>query len=343
MSPSSLKWAAAAAVATAVAVPIAAVAQSGDQGPPPPPTAAGGQTVTTVAQGVPIPIAFAFGGGKVFVGAGGSEDGKTPGGIFLLGHGQAARVPGTKGFTAGVVWHKGKLYASSNKNLVAWSKWNKQAKKFDKKEIIFKGAKSFDGFSGLAFGPNGRLYAGIQLQAPKYDHKKSPEPISQEVVSMNADGTDLRSVATGLRQPWQLTFVKGRKYPFGSMLAQDETKVIPPDFIYVAKPGSNYGFPTCTFRRPKSEACKGVTKPFRLLPKHTSPQGITHIGKKLYVAFFGGLPKQGPEIVTMGSRRKTSKPKPFLTGYAAPVVAVGAHAGRIYTGDLTGAIYRVTP
>ena len=58
-----------------------------------------------------------------------------------------------------------------------------------------------------------------------------------------------------------------------------------------------------------------------------------------------GGPGRGPRAHARVAaiRRKTSKPKPFLTGYAAPVVAVGAHAGRVYTGDLTGAIYRVKP
>ena len=33
--------------------------------------------------------------------------------------------------------------------------------------------------------------------------------------------------------------------------------------------------------------------------------------------------------------------KPFLSGYVAPVLAVGTRNGNVYTGDLTGAIYRV--
>ena len=33
--------------------------------------------------------------------------------------------------------------------------------------------------------------------------------------------------------------------------------------------------------------------------------------------------------------------KPFLSGYVAPVLAVGTRKGNVYTGDLTGAIYRV--
>ena len=34
---------------------------------------------------------------------------------------------------------------------------------------------------------------------------------------------------------------------------------------------------------------------------------------------------------------------PFLTGYGVPVIAVGTAGGKLYTGDQSGAIYRVTP
>jgi hypothetical protein len=33
--------------------------------------------------------------------------------------------------------------------------------------------------------------------------------------------------------------------------------------------------------------------------------------------------------------------KTFLSGYVAPVLAVGTRKGFVYTGDLTGSIYRV--
>jgi hypothetical protein len=72
--------------------------------------------------------------------------------------------------------------------------------------------------------------------------------------------------------------------------------------------------------------------------------GITNIGKRLYVALFGGLPNDGPEVVSLSSKKgNKSAPKPVLKGYVAPVLALGSHGGRLYTGDLTGAIYSVKP
>ena len=56
------------------------------------------------------------------------------------------------------------------------------------------------------------------------------------------------------------------------------------------------------------------------------------------MALFGGL-GQGPVVVSMNTAGKQIKP--FLSGYVAPVLAVGTRSGYVYTGDLTGAIYRV--
>jgi hypothetical protein len=68
--------------------------------------------------------------------------------------------------------------------------------------------------------------------------------------------------------------------------------------------------------------------------------GLGAIGKRLYVALFGGL-GTGPEVVSVPL--KGGKATPFLTGYVAPVLAIGVHRGWLYTGDLTGAVYRVKP
>jgi hypothetical protein len=65
--------------------------------------------------------------------------------------------------------------------------------------------------------------------------------------------------------------------------------------------------------------------------------GIGSIGKTLYVSLFGGTGK-GPEVVEMSEK---GQPRPLLTGFAAPVIALGINKGSIYVGDLTGSIYKV--
>ncbi len=343
MSRSSFRRTLAAAAVAACAVPAAASAQ---QGPPPPPTATSGHPVKTLAQGVPTPIMFAFGAKSVFVAAGGAEDGTAKGGIFLVHKGQATRVPGTvQAPVYGLAWRKGALYASSGAKLIRYTKWN--GAKFKRSKVLFNGGKSFPGFNGIAFSSAGRLFAGVSFSGDQYDAAQDPAPFAQSVVRFVRNRKKhklvLKTVSRGIRQPWKLEFVGKDTEPFVTDLAQDSLpEPAPPDQIIHARQGKNYGFPTCT-RLPGS-SCSQFASPFRLLPEHSSPMGIDSIGTKLYVALFGGLPNDGPEVVSLSSKKgNNAAPKPVLKGYVAPVLALGAHNGRLYTGDLTGAIYSVKP
>jgi glucose/arabinose dehydrogenase len=319
--------AAVAALSISLVVPAAAAAQG-----PPPPAAANGQPVKTLAHGVPTPTEFAFFKRTVFVGAFGPEDG-SGGGVYRIRKGKAKRIRSSGKTVSGIAWRKGSLYVASGPKIVRMSRWN--GRRFLRKKTIYTGPAGFTGFSGLAFGSDHRLYSGVQLN-DQTDQKPDTGPFARSVVSLTARGKDIRTVATGLRQPWQLTFVSGNPNPFVSVL-DDERTPTPPDWIVNAKPGENYGYPTCTGSSKKD--CKGFAKPIALLPNHASPMGLSPIGQTLYVALFGGLGKSGPEVVSMNTGGKQIRP--FLTGYAAPVLAVGTRKGNVYTGDLTGAIYRV--
>jgi glucose/arabinose dehydrogenase len=325
------KYAALAALTVSLVVPAAAGAQA-----PPPPTAANGATVKTLAQGLPTPTQFAFYKRAVFVSAfGDPEDADVKGGVYRIRKGRARRLRNAPRTVAGIAWRKGtrKLYVSNNKRIVVLSRWN--GHRFLRSRTLVRGPAGFNGFSGLAFGPDGRLYSGVQLNDAT-DEKPDNSPFARSVISMKPNGTDIQVVAKGLRQPWQLTFVNGFPNPFVSVLA-DESTPTPPDWIVNAKPGEDYGYPTCT--RLQNQGCQGFDKPLALLENHASPMGISPIGRTLYVALFGGL-GQGPVVVSMNTAGR--QVTPFLSGYAAPVLAVGTRKNNVYTGDLTGAIYRVS-
>ena len=324
--------AALAALAAWLLVPAAASAQ----GPPPPPTAANGATVQTLAQGLPTPTQFAFYRRAVFVSAfGDPEDTTVKGGVFRIRKGKARRLRNAPRTVAGIAWRKGtrKLYVSNNRRIVVLSRWN--GHRFLRSRTIYTGPAGFTGFSGLAFGPDGRLYSGVQLN-DQTDEQPDNGPFARSVVSMKPNGTDIQVVAKGLRQPWQLTFVQGISNPFVSVLADERTPA-PPDWIVNAKSGQDYGYPTCT--QLQKQPCHGFAKPIALLENHASPMGISPIGRTLYVALFGGLTPEHPVVVSMNTAGKQITP--FLSGYVAPVLAVGTRRGFVYTGDLTGAIYRV--
>jgi glucose/arabinose dehydrogenase len=327
----------------------AAAATAGAQAPPPP-TAPGGQAVTTVATGVATPTSFAFDDATntLFVGAYGDEKTGKGGGVLAVGPGATAAtpVPGLDAPVFGVTFHDGSLYVSTvdaktqTGKIVVASQWNGTS--FGSTKTIFDAKSTVGAVNGIAFGPDGRLYGGGSLIVDinkKGKAKKAPFPYPYSVFSIRADGSGFKVVSRGLRQPFQLTFPGTATNPFVTVLSQEVGK-IPGDAIVVARSGQNYGFPNCFLG--VGRKCRGAhyAKPFLTLPQHSSPQGIGSTADTLYVALFGGLTPGKPEVVAIPVGG--GKPTPFLTGFVAPVIATNVLNGSVYTGDLTGTIYKVT-
>jgi hypothetical protein len=320
---------------------FAATAVAAPKGPPPPPKSANGKKAETVGNVVGVPTAFAFYKGTTFVASFGDEVTLKGGGVYTLGMLGATKIPGTPSGVTGLIQHGGTFYAAAvtkqGGKIVAMTGWN--GTKFAKIKTVFDAKSTVGSVNGLAWH-NGRIYGGGGLVNDIAKNGKvppSPFPYPYSVFSIQPNGKGFKQIASGLRQPWQLTFVKGNNSPFVSVLSQ-ETDPVPDDAIVNAEQGQDYGFPGC-FAGVGTE-CKGsdFAQPFITLPPHTSPQGIQGVGTTLYVALFGGLGK-GPEVVSMPAKAG-AKPTPVLTGYAAPVVSLGITGKTIYTGDVAGFIYK---
>jgi glucose/arabinose dehydrogenase len=337
---------AAASVVTAGVVASAATAA----GPPPPPKGVGGAKVQQVAAGLHTPTSFAFGAGTLFEGDGGSETAKPPnGGVFAIKHGAATLINGSPQFVAGLAWHKGALYVSGGSitgphsavwRLLKWSGWNGET--FTKRRTIYTAPKKFQGFNGVAFGANGRLYVGVDVGLTNgNDHGPAKTPYVYDILSLKPNGKDFKVFATGVRQPWQLAFPKGSSSPFVSDLGQDKGAKNPPDFVLRVKHGDNYGFPHCNWI--VLSKCKGFKKPFQQFGPHTDIMGLAIIGKRLYMTSFLGSTGKGPggEVLSMPLKGGTAKP--VVKGFVAPTVGLGSHGGSLYVGELTGQVFKVTP
>jgi glucose/arabinose dehydrogenase len=329
---------------------LAATAQA-DGGPPPPPVASNGATVDQVASGLGTPTSFAFGGGSVFEGDGGTgQEGPPNGGVFLIKGGQATLLPGSPQFVAGVAWHDGALYGSGGVvtgpsgatwELFKWSGWNGST--FDKQQVIYTAPEGFQGFNGVAFGPDGRLYVGADVGLLNgNDHASDGHsPFLYEILSVKPNGRDLRVFARGIRQPWQLAFKGDSPSPFVSALGQDEGITDPLDFVLKVSGGQNYGFPACIWTATTS--CGGFATPFKFFAPHTDIMGLAIIGNRLFMTSFAGPHGAGPGGEVLSMSLSTKQVEPFVTGFVAPVVGLGQNAGKLYIGELTGQAFRVTP
>src|SRR5215471_3663991 len=298
---------------------------------PPLPRATGHRTVTVVARGVPTPTEFAFFAGRLFVaGYGDEHNSKVPGGLYVLGGGKAIRVPGSPQHVWGVAAAKNTLYLSTNQALLAWSGWN--GTRFRKTRVV-RTPDPYGSFKAPAVGPDGLIYVGADAYSPP------PTPNSSaSFVSVDPATGSTSVIATGMRQPWQPVFLPGRALPLVSDLNQDDLGPHRPrDYLLAIERGADYGFPSCPA---KPRTCAIYTQPLVRFPAHASPMGIAYLKGKVYVALYGGL-GNGPVVVSMPPRG--GKPTPFLSGFPAPVIALGTAGGKLYVGDQSGVIYRVTP
>ncbi|MEP7022378.1 MAG: hypothetical protein ABJB47_00895, partial [Actinomycetota bacterium] len=333
-----------AGLATTLAFALGAPVASASSGPPPPPVSTNGHKVELVASGLKTPTSFAFGHGMVFVGDGGSESSGPPnGGVYVLKNGAAVKIPSRLKFVAGLAWHNNKLYISGGVlahgrpswRLISWSGWN--GKTFTVRKSLYVAGKKFDGFNGIGFGANGRLYAGVDVGlTDNNDH--GPAGTSShlyDILTFRPNGTDMRVFAKGMRQPWQLAFQAGSNAPFVTDLGQDKGVKNPPDFVLHVHAGDNYGFPTCNHT--VAEKCQGFTTPFRSFAPHTDLMGIAvHTGTLYMTSFLGG--GKGGEVFTLGLRSHVLKP--LLKRFVAPTVGLGLHHGYVYVGELTGQVFR---
>jgi hypothetical protein len=303
------------------------------KGPPPLPKAASGAKVTVVARGVPTPTAFAFLAGQTFAGGFGDEEHpKITGGVYLLKGGKATKVAGSPAHVLGLASAGSTLYVSDGMRILAWSGWN--GTKFATSKVVVTGPKRFSGFNGLFVASSGTLYTGVSLgNGKKADYAHGTTPYANDVLSVDVANGALHIIARGFRQPWQFTAVPGRKNPLVSDLGQDNLKKASTDTIKLVVPGTNTGFPNCPS---VASTCSKYAKPFARFPAHASPMGLGVVGTTLYAALFGGTGK-GPEVVSIPASGGAYSP--VLTGFVAPVVALSTHAGSVYVGDLTGAIY----
>jgi glucose/arabinose dehydrogenase len=315
------------ALAAAIALSAGTAAAAGS----PLPTATGHRTVTLVARGVPTPTEFALFDGRLFVSGYGDESNSfVKGGVYLLAGGKAIRVPGSPDHVYGLAAGRNALYLSTSQSLIAWSGWN--GTRFRKARVI-KTPEGYGGFRGPIVGPDGLIYVGVYTEPPVF----GPPP-SRSFVSVDPATGATKVIANGMRQPWMPVFVPGRTLPLVSDLNQDDLGPHRPlDYLIAIARGANYGFPSC----PASPAsCAGYSKPLVTFPAHSSPMGLGYLNGKLYIALYVGLGK-GPVVVSMPPGGGT--PTPFVSGFPAPVIALGIARGSLYTGDQSGAIYRVTP
>ena len=135
------------------------------------------------------------------------------------------------------------------------------------------------GWKYIAFGPDGRLY--VPVGAP-CNICKSEDEVYASITSINADGTDKKIVASGVRNTVGFTWHPVTKELWFTdngrdMLGDD---VPPCELNRASEAGLHFGYPYChggTISDPEFgslEPCSKFTKPTQTLGAHVAPLGI---------------------------------------------------------------------
>ena len=288
-----------------------------------------GYQATTYATGLVHPTAMSFGpDGRLYV----SQD---TGEIVSVVHGM--RHPRTFAsklvVPLGLLWHDGKLYASESGRVQLFTK--NGAHRTIVRGLPFKLHQQ----DSIVAGPDGRLYLG---SGSTCDSCVERDPRSAAILSFRPDGSDLRVVASGLRNPYGLVFV-GRSL-YATVNGKDKLgDGEPAEMVVRIRQGADYGWPDCWPSYALAKligSCADVTPPIAYLEPHSSADGIASWRGDLFVAEWGEYlhNKHGRVVVRIRRGHATT----FATGFGHPLALAVSPSGDLLVADWgRGVIYAI--
>lgn len=192
----------------------------------------------------------------------------------------------------------------------------------------------------IVAGPDGRLYLGSGSTCNACAER---DRRSAAILSFRTDGSDLRVVATGLRNPYGLLFHAGVLY--ATVNGRDDLgDAEPGDEVVRVRRGADYGWPGCwpnVVLHRLQGACRGVAAPLAYLEPHSSADGIAWWRGGLVVAEWGEYlsSRHGRVLV----RIVHGRPQTFATGFDHPLALAVGPSGDLLVADWgRGAIYRIS-
>jgi glucose/arabinose dehydrogenase len=332
--------AAASATALTVVAAVLAVAAGGtSQGIRVP----AGFRVETFARGLSQPTAMAYGpDGRIYVT-------QTGGSLVAIRRGTRRPVVLLRGLRTplGLAWRGRDVFVSEQGRL---ERFTLSGGRLVGRRVIVKGLPFGEHQQDNVVFHNGRLWWG---SGSTCDACKERDPRSAAVLSLRPDGSDLRVMARGLRNPYGLAVQRGTGRLYASVNGQDELGTAsdpePAEMVVVVRRGAFYGWPRCwpnarTLRL--SGSCAGVTKPAVYLEPHSSADGIAFWRGDLFVAEWGQyLSKRfGRRVVRVelrpnGTARRVTT---FASGFAHPLaLLVDRRRGLLVADWGRGIVYRI--
>ncbi|MCA1367226.1 PQQ-dependent sugar dehydrogenase [Bradyrhizobium sp. BRP14] len=287
---------------------------------------------------VPAAREMAVCGDILFVGTKGSSVYAVP-----LAGGRARRVASGLSAPNGVACSRGRLFVASRDRITAFDIGPQGAlsgRRDIRRDLPSSGAHSL---RYIAVGPDSRLY--VSLGSPC--NICQPRGLQGTIVRMKQDGSDLRRVASGVRNSVGFDWRGGTMF-FTDNGADRMGDDIPPDELNALRPGGFYGFPYFGGRIPL-KGLEDATPPARQIPPvfnfqaHVAALGIhffRSLGGDALVAEHGSWDRSVPvgyQVVRVrfqGGRPVSATT--FLTNVGRPVDVKEAPDGSILVSDDAG-------
>jgi len=303
-----------------------------------------GYGVTTFASGLDDPTAMAWGlDGRLYV----TED---TGLLVVAGRGSRKPVVVARGLRTplGLAWRRRTLYVSEQGRL---SRFVLRGSTLRGRRVVVGGLPFGEHQQdNVVLGPDRRLYLG---SGSTCDVCVEKSPQSAAILSLRPDGSDLRIVARGLRNPFGLAFEPGTHRLYASVNGQDHLGTAkrpePAESIVLVRSGAFYGWPRCwpSYRmRVLAGRCRSVTPPVAYLEPHSSADGIAFWRGDLFVALWGQYlsNRHGRRLVRidLGPGGRAKAVTTFARGFDHPLALVVDPKGGLLVADWgRGVIYRI--
>jgi len=279
------------------------------------------------ARGLTQPTALAFGpDGRLYAA---QNDGRIvvvrPNDRRPRAHADGFEVP------LGLTWPRGSLYVSAQGTLYR-----------DGTPIVTGLPYGLHQQDSVVAGPDGRLYLG---SGSTCNACVEEDPRSATILSVNPDGSDLRVVATGLRNPYGLLWHEGTLY--ASVNGRDDLgEWNPAEMVVEVEEGADYGWPECWpdwATKSLAGECEGVTEPVAYLEPHSSADGLAFWRGALYVAEWGEYDADLHGRRVSSVDLETGRVRPFADGFLHPLALAVDRWGALLVADWeSGVVYRIT-
>jgi glucose/arabinose dehydrogenase len=171
---------------------------------------------------------------------------------------------------------------------------------------------------------------------------------SASILSVRRDGSGLRVIATGLRNPYGLAVDPRTKSLYASVNGRDGLgRWEPAEMVVRVRPGAFFGWPGCWpgwRARRLIGVCAGVARPVAYLEPHSSADGMVFWRGDLLVAEWGEYAHHthGRRVVRIHfGRRGRVGHASFLTGLPHPLALASDRRGLLVADWQLGTIFRI--